>query len=138
MDFRDVFLTGGVIWAVISFFLLIYAWYCAKKRNIKVHKGIMILLTAGAWVFLIGYILRYRYGVNPEIPENLIPWFAFHGSVALLPFIGATALVWSRFMEPKRTEPTFLIRNHVLIGKIVIPLWCFTHIGGMINYWLVG
>ena len=96
----------------------------------------MVILTAGAWLFILSYLLRYFIPgyTSPAIPRHLIPWFALHGTVGLLPLFGATALVHARL---KNQEKGFLNRRHKRLGRITASLWCFTHLGGIVNFWLL-
>jgi uncharacterized membrane protein YozB (DUF420 family) len=139
MNFSQLFLVIGVVWATIGFFLLIVAWHAAASGNIRRHRFIMILSAVAAWLFIIGYLLRYRYGESiPQLPPEYIPWFALHGTVALFPFFGATFLVWGRLRERHKPAGQYHInRQHRKYGRVLIVLWCFTHLGGVVNFWLV-
>ncbi|MBT5109020.1 MAG: DUF420 domain-containing protein, partial [Rhodospirillaceae bacterium] len=57
-----MFLIISTAWAVIALVLLIVAWWLARVGRIALHRNIMILLTAGAWIFIINYIFVQRYG----------------------------------------------------------------------------
>jgi len=132
---HQLFLYVGSAWAVIALGLLIVAWRAARANNIHLHRKIMIFLTSAAWIFLVLYLVRYRY---PEmvtaIPPEYIPWIALHGTVALFPLIGATLMVISRWREQRNPQGDLLLnRNHKWIGRILILLWCFTHLGGIAN-----
>ncbi len=136
MDYGRLFLQLTLAWGVLSLFLLILAWRKAAGKNIAVHKMLMIMLTVGAWLFVFSYLLRFIIpGYNAaEIPQSLIPWFAIHGTVAVFPLFGATALIYARI---KGSNEAFLNRHHRLFGRIAAALWCFTHLGGMVNIWLL-
>ena len=76
-------------WAVVALALLIVAWRLVRTGRIVAHRNIMILLTVGAWIFVINYIFVQRYGGDPvSIPRAYIPWMALHGSLGLVPLIG--------------------------------------------------
>jgi len=118
--------------------LLATAWRAARKGKRRLHRNIMLLLTAAAWVFLLIYLARYRYPeLVPVIPKAYIPWIALHGTVALFPLIGATLLVFNRLREQHTPEKNHhLNRHHAIYGRILIFLWCFTHLGGLVNAYL--
>ena len=129
----------ALVWAIVAFGLLIVAWRAARERNIRRHRLIMIISTVAAWLFIAGYLLRYKFADSiPNIPPEYIPWFAIHGTVAMFPLIGATCLVWARLRE--RRNPSYqshFNRYHKHYGRVLILLWCFTHLGGIFNFWLV-
>ena len=135
-EYGRLFLDLTLAWGVLSLLLLIIAWRKAAKRNIADHKMLMIMLTVGSWLFVFSYLLHYIIpGLSlPAIPRSLVPWFAIHGTVALIPLFGATALVYARI---KGSKDAFLNRHHRLLGRIAAGLWCFTHLGGMVNIWLL-
>ena len=92
-----MFLIISTAWAVIALVLLIVAWWLARVGRIALHRNIMILLTAGAWIFIVNYIFVQRYGGELRLfPSEYVPWMALHGSLGLVPLIGATCLVVGR------------------------------------------
>ena len=95
----------------------------------------MIFLTAGAWLFISSYLLRYSMpGYAPiEIPREYIPWIAFHGTVGLIPLFGSALLVWARV---RGRSASHLNRHHRCYGRFLVPVWGFSHLGGILNFWL--
>ncbi len=127
-------------WGAISTGLLLFAWWSARQGNIRRHRLLMIVLTAAAWGFIAAYLSRYRSsGAGPQIPSEYIVWFAIHGSLGLIPLLGATILVCSRLLHGRRKDrrPSHLIRRHHIYGMVFVVLWLFTHVGGIANYWLL-
>jgi uncharacterized membrane protein YozB (DUF420 family) len=139
MNYSQLFSYFGFTWGIIAFCLLIFAWRSAVKGNTRRHRLLMIVLTGGAWLFIAAYLLRYRYPESiPDVPPELIPWLAFHGTVALIPLFGASSLVWARLTGDRVPEKSrHLNRYHRIYGRVIIILWCFTHIGGIANFWLI-
>ncbi len=139
MNYSQLFLYFGFIWGIIAFCLLVFAWRSAVKGNTRRHRLLMMVLTVAAWLFIAAYLLRYRYPESiPDVPPELIPWLAFHGTVALIPLFGASILVWARLTGDRVPEnPRHLNRYHRIYGRVIIMLWCFTHIGGIANFWLI-
>ena len=135
-DYGRLFLHLTFAWGVLSLLLLIIAWRKAATGNRTDHKMLMIMLTIGSWLFVLSYILHNIIpGLSiPAIPPRFVPWFAIHGTVALLPLFGATALIYARI---KGSNEAFLNRHHRLLGRIAAALWCFSHLGGMVNIWLL-
>jgi len=139
--YTKLFLTIGVIWANIALILLAVSWWSAyTRRRLLTHKRIMILLTVVAWLFIGGYILQFILpSLEPlSVPDGLAPWFIFHAVVASISLLGAPLLLWAR-LSPDRLDGVrgHLNRHHVTYGRILIPLWAFTHVGGIINFFLV-
>lgn len=138
---KELFLYGGMIWSVIAMALLLFAWRAARQGNKRQHQVIMVFLTLAAWGFIVIYLMGYgNKDAVPSIPAKYIPWIALHGSIALIPLIGATVLVISRFREKrkKRDSQSHLQKYHKIYGRVFIFLWLFTHVGGIINAFLFG
>ena len=94
----------------------------------------MILLTVGAWVFILNYIFVQRYGGEPvPFPREYVPWIALHGSLGLVPLIGATCLVVGRLMAGRNRFSSHFNRHHKAYGRTFIVVWLFTHLGGLFN-----
>ncbi len=94
----------------------------------------MILLTLGAWVFVINYVFVQRYGGgHASFPREYIPWIALHGSLGLVPLVGATCLVLARLVPGQNRFRIHFNRHHKTYGRICILIWCFTHLGGIFN-----
>jgi uncharacterized membrane protein YozB (DUF420 family) len=139
---RFAFSIVGGVWGVTALILLIVAWRAAAALNIRLHRPLMILLVALAWVFLAAYLSRYsehsrNYGPSSqELPSYLILWLAVHGTVALIPLFGATMLVWAR-LTGTGAGPGIrlhLNRNHRRYGRALAGLWLFTNAGGIFNF----
>ncbi len=138
-DSSTLFLDVSLAWGLIAFGWLIGAWWAARRGDTPSHRLSMILLTAGAWLFIAVYLLHYRYGQQaPRIPPEYIPWIALHGTIGLVPLFGATGLVWARLREKRSSprRPGHLNRYHKAYGRVFVVLWCFTHAGGIVNFWL--
>lgn len=130
----STFLIISTVWAVVALVLLVVSWRLARAGRTALHRNIMILLTIGAWIFVANYILVQRYGEDGgSFPREYIPWIAFHGSMGLIPLIGATCLVASRFMASGNSFSAYFNRHHKLFGRTFIIIWCFTHLGGIFN-----
>ncbi len=137
MTYNQMFSQLSLIWAIVALVLLIVAWRSIVRRNIKYHRGLMIFLTLGAWVFIAAYMLNYRSPDRPVVAPEYIPWLAIHGTIGLFILIGASLLVWARLRQARDSQAfLYLNRHHKRYGRILIVLWVFTHIGGIVNYWL--
>lgn len=94
----------------------------------------MVLLTIGAWVFILNYIFLQRYGGDfASFPREYVPWIALHGSLGLVPLFGATCLVAGRLTAGKTRFSAHFNRHHKSYGRILIAIWVFTHLGGIFN-----
>ncbi len=133
-NYGQIFLYVGVVWAFIALGLLLLAWHAVTQGNIQLHRRLMIFLTFMAWTFIVAYLLRYNTpGAIPEISPQYIPWIAIHGSIALIPLFGATGLILVRLISRKEHH---FNRHHRYYGRVLLMLWCFTHLGGIVNFWL--
>ncbi len=128
----------SLMWAVVSFVLLLVAWQCAVRDNTALHRRLMIFLTIAAWVFIFSYLLRYRgSGEITHVPPQYVPWLAIHGSLGLVLLIGVTVLLWARLFQQRHQDSRLhLNRHHKVYGRIFVFLWALTHAGGIVNYWL--
>ncbi|MCP4070410.1 MAG: DUF420 domain-containing protein [Hyphomicrobiales bacterium] len=130
----STFLIISTTWAVIALVLLIVAWRLVRVGRSVAHRNIMILLTVGAWIFITNYIFGQRYGGDfRSFPSEYIPWIALHGSLGLVPLIGATCLVVGRLMTGRNKISTHFNRHHKAYGRTFIVVWLFTHLGGIFN-----
>ena len=71
-------------------------------------------------------------GVGP-FPREYVPWMALHGSLGLVPLIGATCLVAGRLMAGRNRFSSHFNRHHKAYGRTFIVIWLFTHLGGIFN-----
>lgn len=130
----SMFLIISTAWAVIAVVLLVVAWRLARAGRIAAHRNIMIVLTAGAWVFVLNYLFVQRYGGGFQpIPSAYIPWMALHGTLGLVPLIGASCLVAGRLMKNRNRFSRHFNRHHAAYGRTFIVVWLFTHLGGIFN-----
>ena len=121
-------------WALIAVILLLVSWRLARQGKISVHKNLMGLLTLGAWIFVINYLFRQRYGgAQLTIPKEYILWMAIHGSLGLIPLLGATSLIIARFRAGTKGISGHFNRLHKGYGRVFIVIWIFTHLGGIVN-----
>lgn len=125
-------------WGLISLGLLLLAWKEIRRGEQRRHRRLMIILTVGAWIFLATYLLKYWLpGYQPpHVPRHLIPWLALHGMMGLVPFIGATLLVWARLSGGRDFIRRHINQRHRAYGSFFAAIWCLTHLGGIINFWL--
>jgi len=131
----SLFLAISTIWAVAAIVLLVFSWRLARTGKIRVHKTLMILLTLGAWVFVASYLFTQRYGDAAAIPfpkEHVI-WMAVHGTIGLIPLVGATCLIIGRVRSKGNYRSTHFNRNHKYYGRVIVVIWLFTHLGGIFN-----
>ncbi len=131
----SLFLAISTIWAVAAIVLLVFSWRLARTGKTHVHKTLMILLALGAWVFFASYLFTQRYGDPAAVPfpkEHVI-WMAVHGTIGLIPLVGATCLIVSRVRSKGNYRSTHLNRNHKHYGRVLVVIWLFTHLGGIFN-----
>ena len=124
----------STIWAVVALVLLIAAWRLARVGRTGLHRNIMILLTVGAWIFVTNYIFVQRYdGELGSFPREYVPWMALHGSLGLVPLLGATCLIVGRLTTGRSRFSAHFNRHHKAYGRVFIVVWSFTHLGGIYN-----
>ena len=138
MQHGQLFAQVSVAWGCLSLFLLWLAWRAAAAETWRLHRNLMCFLTAGAWIFIASYLVRYRQpDALPEIDPAYVPWLALHGTLGLVPLLGATVLVLARLRQREARAPaSHFNRHHRLYGRLFIALWVFTHLGGIANYFL--
>lgn len=139
MNYTELSMNFGLIWSSLALGFLWLAWRDAVNRNIGRHRLLMIIMVVGSWLFVVSYLLRYIIpGESPELPSTaMLIWLIIHGSIALIPFIGGTLMVWARLHKGSSLLAMHINQNHPRYGSIVVPAWFFTHIGGITNYWLL-
>ncbi len=139
MSFTELSMNFGLGWSVLSIGFLLLAWYDATQSNSSRHRTIMIFMVLGSWLFVISYLLRYLIpGEMPSLPDPLmLTWLTVHGSIALIPSIGGPLMIWARYQKGGSPLAQRINQSHRKIGRIIIPIWLFTHMGGITNYWLL-
>lgn len=135
-SYQQMFHYGSLFWALLSMLLLCWAWYAIRHHQVQYHKRLMLLLSAMAWLFMLSYLLRYSFPeLNRPVPREHILWFALHGTVALVPLLGASCLLFARM---RLATAHHLNRQHKRYGLLILATWFFTHMGGVYNLWLLG
>ncbi len=139
MSFTELSMNFGLGWSLLSIVFLLLAWYDATQSNTSRHRTIMIFMVLGSWLFVISYLLRYLIpGEMPSLPDPLmLTWLTVHGSIALIPSIGGPLMIWARYQKRDSSLAQRINQQHRKIGRIIIPVWLFTHLGGITNYWLL-
>lgn len=99
----------------------------------------MIMMVIGSWLFVVSYLLRYLIpGEMPQLPSPImLVWLSIHGSIALIPLVGGSLMAWARMHKGQAPLAQRINQNHQKLGKTIVPIWLFTHIGGIANYWLL-
>ena len=138
MNYSQVFGFLSLVWGVISLALLWIAWRAIVAEKLRLHRNLMVLLTVGAWLFIAGYLAHYRQpSTLPQMDPAYVPWIALHGTLGLVPLVGATVLVSARYRQRADTRTVLhLNRHHRRYGRVFLAVWAFTHVGGIVNYWL--
>ena len=136
----------GSVWGVAACALIIVSVLLVrrdKERFEKCHKWMMYTMVGGGWLFVLLYFAGYYFKSEPiDMPRSLVPWFAVHGTLALVALLGATLLLTTRDTAeedlPFGTGLVASLNNrHRLYGSIIVLLWLFTHIGGIVNLYLL-
>ena len=68
-SYTEIFMLIALVWAIVAFGLLIVAWRAARERNIRRHRLIMIISTVAAWLFIAGYLLRYKFADSIQVAK---------------------------------------------------------------------
>ncbi len=56
-----------------------------KERFEHCHKWMMYTVVLGGWLFTLFYLAGYYFRSAPlSVPRSLVPWFAIHGTLALV------------------------------------------------------
>ena len=104
--FAQVFFVIGILWGIVATIVMLLAWRSIRSGDINSHKRAMLILLAGGWAFVAFYLVSYSLELTYSdiIPQRLVPWFAFHGVMALVALFAVTVLVWARLSEPQAKE----------------------------------
>lgn len=128
-------ITSGSI--VLSGLTLLAGWLVIRRRrDIQLHRRLMLTATALAAVFLVAYIYRWSlYGSKPFAGTGA--WRGAYLAI-LLPHIllaiavGPLALRMIYLAQSRRDFPA-----HRRLGRITVPLWLFVAASGWAIYWLL-
>jgi len=133
---RDIFINGGAAWGIASIIMILLAWRAIRQKKETTHRKLLIILVTGSWIFVLVYFI---YKLSPEsqvnLPENMLIWLAVHGFIAVLTLALASIQLFVR-LKNYNAENHF-IKHHVTYGRWILPLWIFTHLGGLMNAWLL-
>lgn len=127
--------TSGSI--VLSGLTLLAGWLVIRRRrDIQLHRRLMLTATALAAVFLVAYVYRWSlYGSKPFAGTGA--WRSAYLAI-LLPHIllaiavGPLAL---RMIYLAQSRRDFVA--HRRLGRITVPLWLFVAASGWVIYWLL-
>lgn len=138
MTFPDVFPHVSLAWGVIALGLLLLAWRRAVQTRFRSHRALMLVLVAGAWIFLISYLLQLRLGGQaPGLHGAVLVWMLVHGGAGLVTLLGVSWLAAARLWQQWRpASDLFPNRHHRRLGRPLVGLWVFSHLGGVVNYFL--
>lgn len=127
--------TSGSI--VLSGLTLLAGWLVIRRRrDIQLHRRLMLTATALAAVFLVAYVYRWSlYGSKPFAGTGA--WRGAYLAI-LLPHIllaiavGPLALRMIYLAQSRRD-----FAAHRRLGRITVPLWLFVAASGWAIYWLL-
>lgn len=127
--------TSGSI--VLSGLTLLAGWLVIRRRrDIQLHRRLMLTATALAAVFLVAYVYRWSlYGSKPFAGSGA--WRTAYLAI-LLPHIllaiavGPLALRMIYLAQSRRD-----FGAHRRLGRITVPLWLFVAASGWAIYWLL-
>jgi uncharacterized membrane protein YozB (DUF420 family) len=135
----DLFLQIATWWAVLAIVAMVAAVVAIRRNNTTLHRRLLLFLVLGGWAFTSFYILGYRgdMALRAHYSESFNLWLRVHGTIAVLTLLGATLLVWARYVGARK-GPLFFLRgvfnsNHRVIGRVTALFWLFTHLGGLYN-----
>ncbi len=101
-------------------------------------------MVVGGWGFVQLYLSgTFLRSVPLTVPKSLALWLAIHGTIALATLLGSSLVLLTRKIgEKTKTNPVgFRARfnaRHRFYGWIFVLLWVFTHVGGVVNLYIIG
>jgi putative membrane protein len=127
--------TSGSI--VLSGLALLAGWLVIRRRrDVRLHRRLMLTATALAAVFLVAYVTRWSmYGSKPFAGTGA--WRQAYLAI-LLPHVllaiavGPLALRMIYLAQRRRD-----FAAHRRLGRFTVPLWLFVSASGWVIYWLL-
>lgn len=127
--------TSGSI--VLSGLTLLAGWLVIRRRrDIQLHRRLMLTATALAAVFLVAYVYRWSlYGSKPFAGSGA--WRTAYLSILLPHILLAVAVgpLALRMIYLAQSRRDFVA--HRRLGRITVPLWLFVAASGWVIYWLL-
>lgn len=118
--------------------LLVAAWIAIKKRNVTLHKRLILTAFGVSIVFLASY-LYYHFAVrDPELSKYRgegamrAVYFAVlisHTLLAMVVAVMAPITLYLGFSAPGN--------RHKGIARWVMPIWLYVSVTGVVVYWML-
>lgn len=118
--------------------LLVAAWIAIKKRNVPLHKRLILSAFGVSIVFLASY-LYYHFAVrDPELSkyrgEGTLRGVYFavlisHTLLAMVVAVMAPITLYLGFGAPGN--------RHLKIARWVMPIWLYVSVTGVVVYWML-
>ncbi len=123
---------------VISFVLLLFAVYFARKRNIRAHKFMVFLTMITSFVLVYMFAeMRLQGGslVDKERLASFSIWFKFflgsHILAATVTFLISIIVVTLGLCQNRKVW-------HKRVAYLLVPIWAYSAISGVAVYVMVG
>lgn len=128
-------LIAGNLWAVAALLLLWFGWRAAKRRDIRIHKRLMIVVVAMSLIAFEAWLMSFRYPqLAMTVPEGMEIWIYMVRIVSIIPLVGATLMLIARW---RNSRPEELLghfnTHHQAYGKVFILIWGFGFMAGLFN-----
>lgn len=115
--------------------LLISALIAVKRKNLLLHKRLMLAAIVLSVLFLISYVLHHLFAGDTKFGgEGFIRYFYYFILITHI-FLAAVILPFILFTAYRGLSGNYL--KHKKIARITWPLWFYVSITGVLIYWLI-
>lgn len=115
--------------------LLVAGWVAIRRKNVRVHRYLMVSAFAASTVFLVGYVLyHYAAGDTPyqgQGPIRYVYFFVLITHVILSMAVVPMALAAFYFAFRRRFD------RHRRVTRILAPIWLYVSVTGVVIFFML-
>ena len=133
-EWLKVFPTLIATFNAISAGLLIGAYIQIRKKNIGVHKRLMLMAFSSSAMFMIVYVIYHSLKLTPTPYAGDWQWIYYLILITHIPLAAATVPL-ALFTLVKGLSGK--IEKHRKIARITFPIWMYVSITGVLIYYML-
>ena len=123
--------TFNAILNITTTVLLVVAYICIRKKNISLHKKIMLTAFGTSALFLVTYVVYHWFKSGPSQYNG--EWQILYFFV-LFSHIILAAIILPLAMVTLYRGWTMNVEKHRKIAKITLPIWLYVSVTGVLVY----